>query len=1396
MTIDLNNRLLLVCAALASMLLAPQSAAARSGPDSTSDLGRYVVELQDPPLAVYDGRTLSVLRHADDKQLAPTARHMKGHRKLSTHSVEAVAYLEFIEARHEEFRHEASLLLGRPITPVHQYRIATNGLAVDIGEAEAAILAESPLVKSLARDTKHSLQTYAGPEWMGAGEIWTGAAGLPENHGENIIVATIDTGINWDHQSFADPAPDGYIHNNPLGQTLGLCNDPQSGAKCNNKLIGIYDFVQDNPLTEDVVEENTNGLDNDSVGHGSHTASIAAGNPVETAIDMQTNVTLSGVAPRANIISYRACYMGEPAGPDSSGCLGSAILSAIEKAVEDSVDVINYSVGAVAGDPWEAGSVSRALLNARAAGIFVATSAGNGGPDSGSINSPANAPWVMAVGSATHNTLYGNRVRTLTGGDSPPPDYMIGASRTNGIGQRRIVHARDYGNALCGTGEPELQASCGQNQGLSNPWDGQTPFNGEIVVCDRGIYGRVEKGKNLLLAGAGGYILANTDQFREFVVDDEHCLPTSHVGDEDGDTLRAWLASGSGHGGSITGYGLVEKDSFGDQVDDFSSRGPALPPVEDVLKPNIIASGSQVWAAGHQGQEFTPVPGTSFSSPHIAGAAALLKSAHPDWGVSQIVSAIETTATAEVATDQGIDDASPLVRGAGRPQLGEATRAGLFLEATRSDFINANPAGGGRPKDLNLPGLVDSNCQGQCVFFRRVTDQAAGGDWTATAIDFPDGVGVTINPANFTLGSGQSRELEIVVDVSQYGEVGEWISGAVRLSASGAPDQLLTVSVLKDGGELPSQWHITDERNGGWKEFSLSGLVELPDATFTSGGLVKPGQEVLVQDPTRDDPYDGGTGVFTTWHSLPQGASWFYVKTLASSAIDLDLFVGRDDNGNGTAEEFEELCSSSSANDLELCDFHDLPPGNYWILVQNWRGTEPGGDLATVAHAAIADSEDSNFAVTGPGMTSENTIFPVRASWNNVNALPGEQMFAAVSVGTSRHTPANIGFIPVAFRRSTIGEAETFPMINGTTHRLALAASGSHDRLFIDIPPGISSLTVYANGADEGQNNALTLELKRLDFSDALSAPPFATPAGDAPVIVSSSGVGGAGPSITVIGVEPGRWYAVLSNSNDTPSAVEVTVDAEFQGTPVAARRGLWHPKSRPGLGQGYEYNQGGSSRPLIWYTYDEGGQPTWYLAANPATDGNIWTADLLRFTNDGTVQQWTLVGQVTISSLAENDAMFSYTLFGVSGSERMQPVSDPSCPDANGTSGQSYTGLWSRAVSGLGGASVLVNAITQSQIHYLYDGLGIPRWLYVQDLQNPEPTNSEIPMFQFHGYCAVCEAAPVDYDREPVGVLNRSFDSETSGSWTLDYLFNSPLSGSASRTDQINKLTDTLDCQ
>jgi subtilisin family serine protease len=1352
---------------LIPFLLYAAAALAKPAGDDGDKRQRYIVELRDPPLALYDGRELAAPTRDGEWRLAPTTTAQTGKVRLDPRAPEARAYLDYLEGRQVDFRRAAEALLGRALFPAHVYRNATNGMAVDLTATEAALLERSPLLQSIRPDREYRLETDAGPPWIGADDLWDGAAGYPAARGEGIVVGVIDSGINWDHPAFADPSLDGYDHENPLGEQLGLCSDPE--VLCNDKLIGVWDFIEDDPDTEE--NEYTKGRDDDPVGHGSHAASIAVGNRVNV-FNNGANINLSGVAPRANLITYRVCYDGR--------CPNSAMLAAIDQAVDDGVDVINVSLGSDPDDPWAIGSDSRVYLAARGAGILPVTSAGNSGPGAGSVGAPGNAPWMVAVGYATHDRIYALGFDLIDGpeglacveGNGPPLEADFGPAP--------VVYAGDVGDPLGCSAFPAGSMA------------------GAIALISRGACLFADKVANAEAAGAEFMVVFNNVPGLpvSMALGDSE-ISSCMISNAQGVAAVDFVQSSPAPSGRVNyPEDRLTNPEFADRLADSSSRGPALPPVADTLKPNLIAPGTQILAASNEGQAYTPLSGSSFSSPHVAGAAALLKSVHRDWGPSQLASALETTATAALARNSDGSTADPHQRGSGRPVLADAVNAGLYLDAPVASFHNANPASGGQPRDLNLPGLVDSACQGACGFARRVTDLMGGGSWTATPMDFPAGVDVAVTPAQFTLGNRDSNELAIDIDLAGSGLVGEWVFGRVRLSAAGSSDQYLTVAVYSDGGDLPASWDFSTDLDGGSRGFGLVGLVAMPDATFQSGGLQPPDRrvETLPMDPTPDDPYDSDAGTFTRWYELPRGALWLTAETLPSTAGDIDLYVGRDDDQDGFPDADEELCSSTTSEDVELCDLYDLGPGDYWIRVQNWEAGDTGLDEITLLSAAIEESADSRLAVSGPGIVAEGVGVDLRLSWDNLAAVPGEEWLGAVGIGTRREQPNNIGVIPVRVSRSGIAAAATTPLFDGRTQALALGAGGTHDRVFIDVPAGAASLEISASALDAGLNDGLTIELKRLEFDAALADPPFAVAPGGAQVVARATGSGGVGPTVSVSGssLQAGRWYVVLSNDNDDPAGVELRAEVSFGGTPQPMYRGLWAPTSRPDLRQGYDYNWGGSDRALIWYSYDEFGQPAWYIAGSPEPQGDIWVSDLFRVTNDGSRQQLAAVGTVAVTRLSEGDQLFSFTLFGASGTDRMGPLAAPTCPQVGGSQ-QSYTGIWYRGVAGLGGASVIVNDATQAQIHYLFDGAGRPRWLVAQDLVNSAPTEPELPMLQFQGYCAVCEAEPVTSGE--VGVLERSFASETAGSWTLDYLFEAPLSGGVQRTDSIVKLTDTLAC-
>ncbi len=719
---------------------------------------RYIVRLEDEPLATYQGGT------AD---FAATSPRFNGRRKLDLQAPDSIAYQTYLASKQAQLLADFSRHLGHELKAIFHYTAAYNGLALELTGAEAAQLASFPGILSVQREQEYELLTDAGPTWIDAPAIWEGSAAI-KNKGEGIIIGVIDTGINIDHPSFADVGGDGYDHTNPLGVHLGWCNPTHvhynPAFVCNDKLIGMWDFA-------DAYGES--GGPEDSHGHGSHTASTAAGNAVTATLTTNTGYTttasISGVAPHANIIAYDACVIS---------CPNAALLAAVDQAVIDGVDVINYSISG--GTDSYNDAIELAFLAANEAGVFVAAAAGNDGPGVSTLSH--HSPWVTTVGASTHNRRFGNALINLTSNDVGTLADIGGKSVTTGYGPAPIVYAGDYGNALC-----------------TMAFAPGTWANGEIVVCDRGVIARVTKGSNVQAGGAGGLILANIDAGQSVNADD-HVIPAVHINSVDGDVLRAWLASGSGHMGTIAGTAIDFDAAYGDVMAPFSSRGPNT--AFDVLKPDIVGPGLDVLAAvqttdPQDDPEFGLNSGTSMATPHLAGAAALLLGAHPTWLPDEVRSAMMMTAVSPILQENGTDPATPFDSGSGRVDLGQAVQAGLVLSETRANYAAANPALGGDPRTLNLPGMVNSACLQMCSWTRTVKSSlTASTTWTVT-VDAPLGMNVTVSPTTFLVPAFATQTLEITTDIDGYSSSQGWAFATLQLSSPGQADLHMPIVVTK-----------------------------------------------------------------------------------------------------------------------------------------------------------------------------------------------------------------------------------------------------------------------------------------------------------------------------------------------------------------------------------------------------------------------------------------------------------------------------------------------------------------------------------------------------------------------------------------------------------------------
>ncbi len=380
------------------------------------------------------------------------------------------------------------------------------------------------------------MATDRGPEFIGAKKVWAGNAytNLPYK-GEGIVVGMLDSGVNTDHPSFAGLGSDGFAPLNPLGAGHYLGDCATGASVCNNKLIGVWSW----PAITDSYAGIRPPSGEDYNGHGSHTASTAAGNIVNNAPLLGSVLgdgdgtptgfvfsQVSGVAPHANIIAYQVCF---PTG----GCPDEAILLAVDQAIQDGVDVINFSIGGTERYPWT-DALALAFLSAREAGIALASAAGNAGPNFYTMSH--SAPWYLQVAASTHDRVLDipQKQLALSGGKTTPPAFVSDPSSTfGGVSQAgktgQLVDAASVGDALC-----------------ANPFPPGTFTSSKIVVCKRGDVARLAKANNVMAGGAGGFVLVNAGypDDEDDLAEDVYPLPGVQLHSWDGQSLQAWMADG------------------------------------------------------------------------------------------------------------------------------------------------------------------------------------------------------------------------------------------------------------------------------------------------------------------------------------------------------------------------------------------------------------------------------------------------------------------------------------------------------------------------------------------------------------------------------------------------------------------------------------------------------------------------------------------------------------------------------------------------------------------------------------------------------------------------------------------------------------------------------------
>ena len=712
-----------------------------------SDLTRHIVTFEEPGLVEYDGGVQGI----------PLVPRKAGSGKLEVRSKPARDYTAYLQDVTQDRVAQAEQALSRSLDVKYVFKATQSGFIAMLSPGEVEQVEALDFVVDVREEPRYQLLTDAGPDWVNADNIWNDLdipADVIANEGEGQIMGMIDTGVNSDHPSFADISPaDGFDHTNPLGpgNFLGECDG--GGFPCNDKLIGAWNFT-DGP--------------EDSNGHGSHVSSTSVGNRINGPFTVNSTgatfnaPSISGVAPHANMIAYDAC---------NNGCFTSA---AIDQAIADGVDVISYSIGPTDGrgtNPWT-DFTGQQFFDAVSAGIFVSAAAGNTG--GGNANPGADVvnkgPWTMTVANNTHNRINSNTV-SATGPGSPPAEVMdlfglvgTGPAFTSDVTDEDIIYAGDVDSA---------------NFEGCNQWSG-TPFQGAVALISRGSCSFEDKVNFADAAGAVAVIIFNNAGRLPIVMGglETTQIPSVMIGQLDGEAIVTFI-DGAGSTPTIfiddqAVYAL--NDDVADVLAAGSLTGPNLD--FDITEPDLGAPGSNIFAAVSDGAnppEFDFLSGTSMATPHVAGAAALLRNARPDLSVLEIMSIMKMTAR-QGFDATGLEAANWDLSGHGILDLKEAANAVLVMGESMANVAAADPDAGGDPASLNLPNVRRTSCSPSCSWTRTVRSTADGNtSWTtsgsalATAGEQPlGGATVSVSPPSFAL----AREGMLFRDSMESGSTG------------------------------------------------------------------------------------------------------------------------------------------------------------------------------------------------------------------------------------------------------------------------------------------------------------------------------------------------------------------------------------------------------------------------------------------------------------------------------------------------------------------------------------------------------------------------------------------------------------------------------------------------
>lgn len=936
----MRGRAALGLLALSAFVATALFAVPASGAPSAQAVKTYIVQIIQPPAVAYEGGIAGypATKPAPDEGIDRTADAVR-------------RYTAYLNAQHA-----AVLAKVGGAERIYDYNIAYNGFAAKLTEQQAEALKTVKGVVAVSENELRPVDTSSTPSFLGldkAGGAWQKLGGVG-SAGENVVVGILDGGIWPEAPAFSDKVGNQVgsglpaYTKLPYSQWKGICTYGQEFDKgdCSNKIVGARWYIDGfgGPGATDPAINYYSPRDQG--GHGSHTASTAAGNANAVTSGVATGVGASttGIAPRARIAVYKVCWekVNPATGIQGGSCSTADSVAAIDDAIADGVDVLNYSISGTRTnflDPVEV-----AFLFAADAGVAVATSAGNEGPGASTVAHPS--PWVTTVGASTHNR---DGLGTLKVGATTYSGKSFAPTAATGTIVDAGPDATEAGLCFLGALNPAAVA-------------------GKLVVCDRGVNARTEKSLAVQLAGGIGMILVNTNV--NSVNADLHFVPTIHLPNTD----RASVLGKVGQVGTISKGTLVLNAAAPFQAS-FSSRGPLIAGGGDQLKPDITAPGQDILATvappGNHGRLQDLYSGTSMSSPHMAGVMALLTQGHPDWSPAAMRSAVMTTAYNTL-------DYTPFNAGAGHVDPTRALDPGLVYDAEFADWFGFL-CGTGQlvssscaslridPSDLNQASIAIGDLAGSQTVTRRVTNVGSQTELYSASVSGLTGITTTL-PASFTLAPGQSRTFTVTFTRTSA-TIGSYTTGFFTLT--GNRGHVVRSPVVIRPVALAAPSLVVGQ--------GVSGSTGLAVKTGYAGSLTT-AKRGLVAATTFVSPIQTGQQV-SFGFTIPAGTTLariaLFDDSVTPAGADLDLIVLKGasvvgSSGGGTTEEEVNLANPAAGSYTAVVDGFAVPGGSgtFKLFVWTVGSADAGNMTATPSPAAATVGGTVNLTVGWSALTA------------------------------------------------------------------------------------------------------------------------------------------------------------------------------------------------------------------------------------------------------------------------------------------------------------------------------------------------------------------------------------------------------------------------------------------